>query len=151
MRRLLTVFFQAIIALIGGFVLVFLLWVPSVEGRATNLDLVSTYFDPFVLFIYTASIPFFFVLFYVFKFVGYIGQNTSSSSETVDTLKRMKNCSIVQTILITISVIYIALFHHKDDDPAGFITICVVMTIFFMVLAFVASRLVKKFDDAHLN
>lgn len=58
MKRISTVFLQAVIILIGIVALVILIWFPLTEGRATNLDLFSIYADPFILYGYGASIAF---------------------------------------------------------------------------------------------
>lgn len=41
---------QLVIVLIGVVALVFLIWFPLTEGRATNLDLISIYSDTFILY-----------------------------------------------------------------------------------------------------
>lgn len=43
--------------------LIILIWFPLTEGRATHLDLFSTYADPFILYGYGASIAFFVALY----------------------------------------------------------------------------------------
>lgn len=38
------------------------------------------------------------------------------------------------SILITMAGIYILLFHHKDDDPAGVLALCMVTTFVSLVV-----------------
>ena len=67
MKRIPTLFLQAAIVLIGLVVLAALIGLPLTEGRAKNLDLLSVYADPFILYGYTASIAFFVALYKAFK------------------------------------------------------------------------------------
>ena len=70
MKRVSIVFLQAVLVLIGIVVLSFLIIMPSKEGRATNLDVVSIYTDPFILYGYATSIAFFVALYKAFRFLA---------------------------------------------------------------------------------
>ena len=148
MKRISTVFLQAVIVLIGIVALAILLWFPLTEGRAANLDLFSIYFDPFILYGYAASIAFFVALYKAFKLLGYIGQNKVFSSNSVKTLKSIKYCAIVLSILIVTAGVYIRIFHNKNDDPAGFITLCIVTTFVSSVVATAAAIFEKLLQNA---
>ena len=108
---------------------------PSTEGRAENLDLFSIYADPFILYCYAASIPFFIALYKAFKLLGYIGQNKAFSLNSVRTLSSIKYCAIVLSIFIVMAGLYIRIFHNQDDDPAGFLAMCIVTTFVSLILA----------------
>jgi hypothetical protein len=125
-----------------------LLWFPLTEGRAANLGLLSIYFDPFILYGYAASIAFFVALYKTFKLLGYIGQNKIFSSNSVKTLKSIKYCAIVLSILIVLAGLYIKLFHNKEDDPAGFLAICIVTTFASIVVATAAAIFEKLLQNA---
>ena len=148
MKRISTVFLQAVILLIGIVALAILLWFPLTEGRAANLDLFSIYFDPFILYGYAASIAFFVALYNAFKLLGYIGQNKVFSSNAVKTLKSIKYCAIVLSILIVLAGLYIKLFHSKEDDPAGFLAMCIVTTFVSIVVATAAAIFEKLLQTA---
>lgn len=148
MKRISTVFLQAVIVLIGIVVLAALIWLPSTEGRAANLDLLNIYTDPFILYGYAASIAFFVALYKAFKLLGYIGQNKVFSSSSVGALKSIKYCAIVLSILIVTAGLYIKMSHHKDDDPAGFIAICIVTTFASIVVATAAAIFEKILQNA---
>ena len=148
MKRISLIFLQAVIVLIGIVALVILLWFPLTEGRAANLDLFSIYFDPFILYGYAASITFFVALYKTFKLLGYIGQNKVFSSNSVKTLKSIKYCAIVLSILIALAGLYIRLFHNKEDDPAGFLAISIVTTFVSIVVATVAAIFEKLLQNA---
>ena len=108
---------------------------PSTEGRAENLDLFSIYSDPFILYCYAASIPFFIALYKAFKLLGYIGQNKAFSLNSVRTLSSIKYCAIVLSIFIVMAGLYLKIFHNKEDDPAGFLAMCIVTTFVSLVVA----------------
>jgi Protein of unknown function (DUF2975) len=121
--------------LIGIVALAIMIRFPSTEGRAENLDLFSIYADPFILYGYAASIPFFIALYKVFRLLGYIGHNKAFSLNSVRALSSIKNCAIVLSILIVMAGLYIKIFHNKDDDPAGFLAICIVTAFVSLVVA----------------
>ena len=148
MKRISILFLQAVIVLIGIVALAILLWFPLNEGRATNLDLFSIYSDPFILYGYAASIAFFVALYQAFKLLGYIGQNKVFSLNSVRTLKSIKYCAIVLSILIVLAGLYIRLFHNKEDDPAGFLAICIVTTFVSIVVATTAAVFEKLLHNA---
>lgn len=135
MKQSSTIFLQGVIVLIGIVALAIMIRFPSTEGRAENLDLFSIYADPFILYGYAASIPFFIALYKAFKLLGYIGQNKAFSLNSVRTLSSIKYCAIVLSILIVMAGLYIMIFHHKDDDPAGFLAMCIVTTFVSLVFA----------------
>lgn len=148
MKRISTVFLQAVIVLIGIVALAIMIRVPLTEGRATSLDLFSIYADPFILYGYAASIAFFVALYKAFKLLGYIGQNKVFSAEAVKALKNIKYCAIVLSILIVAAGLYIRIFHSKDDDPAGFLAICIVTTFASIVVATAAAIFEKLLQHA---
>ena len=125
--------------LIGIVALAIMIRIPSTEGRAANLDLFSIYSDPFILYGYAASIPFFIALYKAFRLLGYIGQNKAFSLNSVRTLSSIKYCAIVLSIFIVMAGLYIRIFHNKDDDPAGFLAMCIVTTLVSLVVATAAA------------
>jgi len=148
MKRMSIIFLQAVIVLIGIIALAILIRLPLTEGRAANLDLFSIYLDPFILYGYAASIAFFVALYKAFRLLGYIGQNKVFSSGSVKTLKSIKYCAIVLVVLIVAAGLYVRIFHHKDDDPAGFIAMCIVTTFVAIVVATAAAIFEKILQNA---
>lgn len=148
MKSISIVFLQVVIVLIGIVAIAILLWFPQTEGRAANLDLLSIYLDPFILYGYATSIAFFVALYKAFKLLGYIGQNKVFTSNAVKTLKSIKYCAIIISILIVLAGLYIRLFHHKEDDPAGFLAICIVTTFVAIVVATTAAIFEKLLQTA---
>jgi hypothetical protein len=148
MKRASIIFLQTVIVLFGIVVLAILIRAPLTEGRAANLDLFSIYADPFILYGYAASIAFFVALYKAFKLLGYIRQNNVFSSNSVGALKSIKYCAIALSILIVAAGIYIMLFHDKDDDPAGFISLCVLTTFVSIIVATTAAIFEKILQNA---
>ena len=148
MKSISTAFLQIVTVLIGMVALVLLIWFPLTEGRATNLDLFSIYADPFILYGYAASIAFFVALYNAFKLLGCIGQNKVFSSNAVKRLKNIKLCAIVLSVLIVLAGLFIRLSHPKEDDPAGFLAVCIVTTFVAIVVATAAAIFEKVLQNA---
>src|SRR5882672_4815806 len=128
MKKSSTIFLQVVIVALGILALAIMVRFPLTEGRAANLDLFSIYADPFLTYGYLVSIAFFVALYQAFKLLGYIGQNKIFSLHSVKALRNIKYCSIVLSILIVMAGLYIRIFHATDDDPAGFLAMCIVTT-----------------------
>jgi len=135
-----SIFLQGVIVLIGIGALAIMIRFPLSEGRAANLDLFSIYTDPFILYGYAASTPFFLALYKVFKLTGYAGQNKAFSLNSVRALRNIRYCSVVLAILIVMTGLFIRIFHHENDDPAGFLVMCILAA--FVCIAVAASAVV---------
>ncbi len=135
MKQSSTIFLQGFIVLIGIVVLAIMIRLPLTEGRAANLDLFRVYSDPFILYGYVASTLFFIALYKAFKLLGFIRQNRAFSLNSVRTLRSIKYCAILLSLLIVMAGLYIRIFHHKDDDPAGFLAMCILTTFVFIIIA----------------
>jgi len=132
-------FLQSALVLIGILSITILIIAPLREGRATNLSLLKIYADPFIAYIYIASITFFTALYQAFKLLTYISHNKVFTSEAVQTLKNIKYCGIVLCGFIFFAGLYIKVFHSKEDDPAGFLALCFVSAFASIVVATAAA------------
>lgn len=148
MKKASIIFLQVLMVITGIAVFVMLIRFPLTEGRAAHLDLFSIYFDPFILYGYAASIAFFVALYNGFKLLGYIGQHQLLSSNAVKALKNIRFCGILFSISIAMVGIFIALFHDKEDDPAGFLAICMVTTFVSALVATIAAIFQKRLQNA---
>ncbi len=148
MKKTSIIFLQAVIVLIGMVALAILVRMPLTEGRAANLDLVSIYTDPLILYGYAASIAFFIALYKAFRLLGYIRQNSVFSVSSVGALKSIKYCAMALSVLIVIAGVYIRIFHSKEDDPAGFLAICILTTFVSIVVATAAAIFEKILQNA---
>lgn len=143
MKRISIVFFQAIIALIGILAIAMLIWFPTIEGRAANLDVVSIYADPFILYAYVVSIAFFIGLYKTFQLLGFVGRNEIYSPKAVKTLKGIRYCAMFLIGSIVIAGVFIKIAHDKRDDPAGFLAMCILATFVLTAISVIAARLEK--------
>jgi hypothetical protein len=148
MKRLSILFLQSVIVLFGIVALYILIRFPSTEGRAQNLDLFSIYSDPFILYGYASSIAFFVALYKAFKLLGYIRQNKLFSLNSVRTLRSIKYCAIISSILIAMAGLYIKIFHNKEDDPAGFLAMSLILTFISIAVATAVAVIEKVLQNA---
>ena len=119
MKRNSTIFLQMVIVLIGIGTLALMLWEPHIEGRNAHATLFEIYFkDPFLVYAYIASIPFFIALYQAFKVLEYVRQNKTFAQATVKALRIIKYCAIAIIGFVAVSVIFI-MFADQDDRPAG--------------------------------
>ena len=148
MKSISTRFLQAVVVLIGLAVLALLIRLPLTEGRADNLDLLSIYADPLILYSYAASVAFFVALYKAFTLLGYIGQNKVFAPESVGALKSIKYCASILSVLIVLAGLCIRLTHNKEDDPAGFLAMCGATTFAAIVVATAAAIGEKVLQNA---
>jgi len=148
MKRISIIFLQAIIVLIGIVALAIMIRFPLTEGRAQNLELFRIYFDPFILYGYASSIAFFVALYKALKLLGYIGQNKLFTLNSVRTLRSIKYCAIILSILIVAAGLYIRIFHNQEDDPAGFLAMCIIFTLVSIAVATAVALLEKILQNA---
>jgi len=144
MKRSFIILLQSFTIIIGLLVLTALIRLPLSEGRAAHLDLFHIYADPFILYGYLASIPFFIGLYQGFKILGYTRQHKLFSFNSISALKILKYCAVIFGILIIGAGLFIILFHSKEDDPAGFIALCILTIISSMVVASISAKFEKK-------
>ena len=131
MKKGLTIFLQVIIALIGIGTLAAMLWEPHLEGRNAHVTLFEIYFkDPFLAYVYLASISFFVALYQAFKILGYAGQNKVFSQAAVKALRTIKYCAMILIAFIMGAEIHSFIVVRGHDDVAGS-----VMMGFFLMLS----------------
>ncbi len=138
MKHSSTTFLKLVISLVATLVLAGMIWFPQTEGRATNLDLISIYSDPFIIYIYIGSIPFFVGLYQAFKLLNLIDQSKAFSQEAVNTLKYMKFASLSLIGFIILALFYIRFF-ASGDDPAGPTGLGIVVSFTAAVIATAAG------------
>jgi len=147
MKKGSTLFLRLVICLIAIGVLAGMIWFPQTEGRATNLDLISIYKDPFIIYIYIGSIPFFVGLYQAFKLLNFIDANKAFSQGAVNTLKNIKFASLSLIGFIALAVFYIRFFAH-GDDPAGPTALGILASFAVAVIATAAAVFQKLFQNA---
>ena len=142
-----TVFLQVVIVLIAMGGLALLLWEPHVEGRNAHATLSQIYFhDPFLVYVYTASIAFFAALYQAFKVLGLVRRNKVFSPEAVRALRVIKLCAITIVGFVVGADIIIRL--SPSDDRAGGTFIGLVITFFSVVIATAAAMFERILQNA---
>ena len=147
LKRSSTLFLKMIILFTAIGALAGLIWFPQTEGRAANLDLIGIYTDPFIIYIYIASTPFFVGLYQAFKLLNFIDANKAFSQGAVNTLKNMKLASLSLIGFIAGALFYIRFF-VRGDDAAGPTMLGICMSLAFVVIATAASVFQKLLQNA---
>ena len=147
MKRGSVLFLRAVILLVGVAVLVGLLWEPQVEGVNKNADLLTIYLDPFILYVYLGSLPFFFGLLQGFKLLGYVSKGQACSPDAVTALRRIKYCALAVVGFIAGAEAYILLGPSDGDDRAGGVAMGV-FTSFPCLVAMSAAVLERVLQSA---
>jgi hypothetical protein len=138
LKRSSAAFLQAIVVLIGMGALVLLLWEPHVEGRNAHATTFEIYFkDPFLAYVYLASIPFFLALYQAFKVLGYTRQNKVFSQDAVKSLRTIKYCAIAIIGFVAGAEIFIVL--HESDDRAGGVFMGILISFGSIIVATAAA------------
>ena len=147
MKRGSTLFLKVVLLLIAIGTFAGMIWFPQTEGRATNLDLLSIYTDPFIIYIYIGSLPFFVGLYQAFKLLNFIDANLAFSQGAVNTLRNMKLASLVLIGFIVLGLFYIR-FAAGGDDPAGPTMLGIIVSFAVAVIATASAVFQKLFQNA---
>ena len=139
-------FLKVVILLIATGALIWMIWFPQLEGRATNLDLISIYADPLIIYGFIASIPFFVGLYQAFKLLNYIDRNKAFSQSAVNTLRNIKFSALSLIGFIALAVFYIRFFAH-GDDPAGPTALGILVSFVAAVIATTAAVFQKLLQE----
>lgn len=149
MKKGSTLFLKTVILLIAIGIFVGMVLFPQTEGRAANLDLISIYRDPFIIYIYIGSMPFFIGLYQAFKLLNFIDANKAFSQGAVDTLKKIKVASFSLIGFIVVGLFYIRFSAHGvNDDPAGPTALGIVVIVASFVIATGAGVFQKLLQNA---
>lgn len=140
----LAIVFQIVTVVIGVVVLVFMLWEPHLEGRNANATFFEDYFkDPFLAYVYIASIAFFRGLYNAFKAFGYVRQNKTFTAVTLKALRAIKFSAIIFMVFILGAEVYLFTVQRgKEDDIAG----GVAAGLFIIFASVISAGLAGKFE-----
>ncbi|MBC7878663.1 MAG: DUF2975 domain-containing protein [Anaerolineales bacterium] len=148
MKKGSTLFLKFVICLIAIGAVIWLIWFPQLEGRAANLDLISIYKDPLIIYAYIGSIPFFVALYQAFKLLGYIDGNKVFSQSSVNAVTNIKYCAITISGFIVLGVLYIRLSVNIDEDPAGVTALGIFSAFASLVIATAAAVFQRLLQNA---
>lgn len=129
-----TLFLKVVICLIAIVALAAMIRFPQTEGRAANLDLISIYAEPLIIYGYIASIPFFIALYQAFKLLGYVDNNRVFSQLAVKAVRIIKYCALAIPVFIILGAAWIIL-GADGDDFAGPVALGIFATFASIVIA----------------
>ena len=142
-----TLFLRAVLVLIGIGALTFLLWEPHLEGRNAHATPFEIYFnDPFLAYLYVASIPFFVGLYHAFKVLGYAGRNMEFSPAAVRSVRTIKYCAIALVGFVVGAEVII--LSTESDDRAGGVVMGLVILFGSIVVATATAVLERTLQNA---
>lgn len=147
LKRGSTLFLRVVLLLIAIVALAGMIRFPQTEGRAANLDLISIYADPFIVYGYIASIPFFIALYQAFKLLDYVDNNQVFSQSAVKAVRNIKYCAITISGFIVLGILFIRLFAN-GDDPAGPTALGILTTFASIVIATGAAVFERLLQNA---
>lgn len=151
MKKGSTLFLKIVLVLIAIGALAGMIRFPLTEGRAANLDLISIYKDPFIIYLYIGSISFFVALYQAIKLLGFIEKNAIFSPAAVRAVKNIKYCAMAFIGFIVAAVSYIWITNkltNGSDDPAGFIALSLVVIFASTIIATAAAVSQKLLQNA---
>lgn len=152
MKRASTLFLRLVICLIAAGSLIWLIWFPQLEGRAADLDLISIYMDPLIIYTFIGSIPFFIALYQAFIFLGYVDRDKVFSLSSVNAVRSIKYCAMAFGSFIVLGILYIRIRYASvpvtDDDPAGVTALGIFTTFISIVIATVFAVFQKLLQNA---
>ena len=121
MKKISTIFLQAVIILIGLGAFAWLLVEPQLEGVNANATSLSEIYldDPFLAYVYLASIAFFTAVYQTFKVLGYVRQNKTFSPVTAKALQTIKYCALILIAFFIPPVAYLFIVRPGDDIAGG--------------------------------
>lgn len=147
MRRGSILFLRAVLVAIGVAALALLLWEPHTEGRNAHATTFEIYFkDPFLAYVYVASIALFVALYQAFRVLGYVGRETMLSAEAVRRLRMIKRCAI--TIIGFVAGAELFVIVQNAEDPQGGLFIGVLVAFIAAVVVTAASVLERTLQSA---
>lgn len=145
MKKRYIIFLQALLLIIGLGTFLFMLWEPHLEGRNVNASWFDIYFkDPFLAYVYSASIFFFMTLSNFFILLTHSRLGTMFSLSSVSLLYKAKIYIGILVLFIIGAEAYFIFFQKTNEDIAGGVVLGVGMLIVCLITAFFTNSLEKR-------
>ena len=126
-----------------------MLWEPHIEGRNANATPFEIYFkDPFLAYVYVASIPFFVALYQAFRVLAHVRQETTFSQATVKAMRTIKYCAIAIIGFVAVSVVFMPFSDPDDDDGPQGVVMRILITFGSIVVATAAAMFERILQNA---
>jgi len=157
MNKTVAIVLQTVTLLIGVGVLVLMLWEPQLEGVNAHATLFEIYFkDPFLAYVYTASIFFFVAVYQAIKLFGLLGRQEGRSERSVKALRTIKYCAMALAASIVVAQCYLFIVvRDRSDDIAGGAVMSLFLLLVAATIAIVAAvfqrRLQNALNQIHVN
>jgi hypothetical protein len=136
-----------VLILVGIGAIALLLIEPHLEGRNANATPFEIYFnDPFLAYVYLASIPFFVGLYHAIKLLGFADRNKEFLPAAVKSVRIIKYCAIALIVLVAGAVVFI--LANTEDDGAGAVVLGVVIAFASVVVAAAMAVLQRTLQKA---
>lgn len=149
MKQSSTLFLKTVLILIAVGALAALIRFPQTEGRAANLDLISIYLNPVILYMYIASIPFFVAIYQAIRLLGFVEKNKIFSQQAVKAVEYIKYCAMSIVGFIVVAEGYLFLVERgKSDDIAGGVMGGLMVMFLAVVIATGTAVLQKVLQNA---
>ncbi len=143
MKQPSTLVLRAVIIFIGAIVLsVCLFGLPQAIG-SVQVD----GYDPILLGLYVAAIPFFIALNNAMKLLSLIDSKHAFTASSVGAFKRIKYCGLVICGLFVFGMPYIFYVADKDDAP-GVVAIALIIILLSFVIGVFSALMQKLFQNA---
>jgi hypothetical protein len=147
MKRGSILFLRAVLVLIAAGALALLLLEPQTEGRNAHATTYAIYFkDPFLAYVYVASIALFAALYQAFKVLGYVGRDKMLSRDAVRRLRAIKHCAM--TIIGFAAGAELIIILQNADDPQGGFFIGVLVAFVSTVVVTAATVFERTLQNA---
>lgn len=142
------IFLQVVVVLIGLGTLGLMLWEPHLEGRNAHATTFEIYFkDPFLVYVYVGSIPFFVALHRAFGLFGHVKRTGAFSPVSVDALRAIKRCALALLGFVAGAAVIILLFGDGEDRPPG-VFMCLLAASGAGIIAATAAVFARNLQSA---
>ncbi|BAC12372.1 hypothetical conserved protein [Oceanobacillus iheyensis HTE831] len=102
----------------------------------------------FIIYLYLTAIPFYYALLQAYKLLQFIDQNKAFSEQSIKSLKIIRYCATMISVMYVISLPVFYVLAELDDAP-GLILIGLVITFASLIIAVFAAVLQKLFKNAN--
>jgi hypothetical protein len=145
MKQASIVVLQVVLIGISIVSLIFILWEPHLEGRNAQASVYDIYFkDPFLAYVYLASVWYFLGLYHVFKLLDLLRRGNINSLAALKSLRAVRLCAIVLICFVSGAEIYFSTVQRsKGEDIAGGVFMGILL-ICLSILVLVAVRRFEK-------
>lgn len=136
-----TVFLQAVGVIVGIGMAAALLIEPLFEGRNAHASLFAVYVaDPFLVYAYAGSVPFFLALSRIVALLGYAKSDKIFSPEALRALRTIRSCALLTILIVTGAITFLSLAaQSSNDDPAGAFALGILACGICLVTAAIAA------------